>query len=187
MPEKDDAPVDQSDLALRAAVAYRVKARVASICDPVIDANAEHIRNSKGSRSQLAEMPLPNGTAQPLGTFTRSMAKAKFVVTDEKKVLDYADEQGETEYVIRASFLTALLKRVTLNQKTGDIIDTVTGEIVEGLAYDPGGLTDTVSPKWNAAGVEALDALLGFVDATLENLPKLTAADFSLPELEAAE
>ena len=35
--------------------------------------------------------------------------------------------------------------------------------------------------------MEVLDALLGFVDAALENLPHLTADDFALPVLEAGE
>ncbi|WP_167455552.1 hypothetical protein [Streptomyces tirandamycinicus] len=190
MPEKDDAPtvaVDQSDLALRAAVAYRVKKRVAAICDPVINANADQINATKGMRSVATELPLPDGGVMPLGTFTRSMAKAKFSVTDPKKVLEYADEQGETEYVIRPSFEKALLARVVLDPKTSEVIDSVTGEIVEGISYIPGGLTDTVGPKWSDAGVEALDALLGFVDAALEKLPELTAADFSLPVLEAGQ
>ncbi|MER6232562.1 hypothetical protein ACFUC2_05200 [[Kitasatospora] papulosa] len=186
MPEKDNAPaVDQSDQALRAAVAYRVKKRVAEICDPVIEANAEHIRNTKGTRSLSAEMPLPEGGTQPLGTFTRTMAKAKFRIEDPKKVLDYADAQGETDYVIRPSFEKALLARLIWNK--GSAVDTTTGEVVEGIGYDPGGLTDTVSPKWNDAGMEALDAVLGFVDVMLENLPDLTADDFALPVLEAGE
>lgn len=186
MPETDNAPaVAQSDLALRAAVAYRVKKRVANICDPVIEANAEHIRNTKGTRSLTAEMPLPEGGSQPLGNFTQSMAKAKFYIEDPKKVLDYADGLDETEYVIRPSFVTALLGRLVW--KGEQVIDTTTGEIVEGIGYNPGGLTNTVSPKWNDAGMEALDALLGFVDVALENLPSLTAEDFALPVLEAGE
>lgn len=186
MPETDNAPtVGQSDLALRAAVAYRVKKRVAEICDPVIEENAEHIRTTKGTRSLTAEMPLPEGGTQPLGTFTRTMAKAKFRIEDRKKVLDYADQLDETEYVVRPSFEKALLARLVY--KDGKVVDTATGEIVEGIGYDPGGLTDTVSPKWNDAGMEALDALLGFVDVALENLPKLTADDFALPVLEAGE
>jgi hypothetical protein len=188
MPETDNAPtVDQADLALRAAVAYRVRQRVKEICDPVIEANAKHIRQQKSTRSLSAEMPLRTGGTIPLGSFTRTMSKAKFYVADEKKVLRYADEQGETQYVARPSFVSALLGRVRLDQNTGDIVDTLTGAIVEGIGYDPGGLTDTVSPKWSKDGIEALDALLGFVDATLENLPTLTAADFALPVLEAGE
>ncbi|MEU1221266.1 hypothetical protein [Streptomyces microflavus] len=188
MPEEENpTPVAQSDLALRAAVAYRVKKRVGLICDPVIKANAQHMTDEAGSKSRTAELPLPTGDVMQLGSFTRTMAKAKFEVVDEKKVLDYADEQGETQYVIRPSFLKALLSRVTLNPKTGEIIDTATGEIVEGIAYVPGGLTDTVTPSWNNDGVDALDCLLGFVDAALENLPHLTAANFALPELEAGQ
>lgn len=188
MPEQDNpTPVAQSDLALRAAVAYRVKKRVEAICDPVIEANADHLVAEKVTKTRTAELPLPSGSSMQLGSFSRTMAKAKFVVVDEKKVLDYADEQGETQYVIRPSFLKALLGRVKLNPKTGDVIDTLTGEIVEGIEYKPGGLTDTVSPSWNSAGIEALDDMLGFVDAALENLPELTAANFALPELEAGQ
>lgn len=188
MPETDNAPpVEQADLALRAAVAYRVKQRVNEICNPVIEANAEHLRQQKSIRSLSAEMPLRTGGTIPLGSFTRTMAQPKFIVTDEQKVLRYADEQGETQYVARPSFVSALLSRVALDQKTGDIIDTLTGAIVEGIGYEPGGLTDVVSPKWSKDGIEALDGLLGFVDAALENLPTLTAEDFSLPELEAGE
>ncbi|MET9528139.1 hypothetical protein [Streptomyces coeruleorubidus] len=187
MPETDNAPtVDPSDLALRAAVAYRVMKRVEEICGPVIEANAAHIRQAKGTRSNYAELPLAAGGTMPLGTFTRTMSKAKFVVDDEKKVLDYADEKGETQYVVRPSFLSALLKRVQLDPATGKAVD-ITGEIVEGLTYVPGGLTNTVSPSWDTRGIGALDDLLGFVDAALERLPELTAADFSLPVLEAAE
>ncbi|MGA5411542.1 hypothetical protein ACPCSC_30345 [Streptomyces lavendulocolor] len=186
MPEKDNAPtVDPTDLALRAAVAYRVKRRVEDICNPVIKANAASINGTKGMRSLAAELPLPDGTMVPLGTFTRSMAKAKFVIEDRKAVLDYADKLGETEYVIRPAFETALLARLVF--KNGEVIDTVTGEIVQGINYEPGHLTETVSPKWDNAGIETLDDLLGFVDAALERLPELTAADFSLPVLEAAE
>ncbi|MFJ5142940.1 hypothetical protein [Streptomyces sp. NPDC088707] len=188
MPEEDNATtVATSDLALRAAVAYRVLKRVAEICDPVIEANAERIRQDKGSRSRTAELPAIEGTAPlPLGTFTRKMAKPKWAVTDESALLDYADEKGETDYTVRPSFRTALLKRVTLDPTSGKAID-ITGEIVEGLTYIPGGLTDTVSPSWDDVGIAALDDLLGFVDVALERLPELTAADFSLPVLEAAE
>ncbi|MFD9248360.1 hypothetical protein [Streptomyces bottropensis] len=187
MPETDNAPtVDPTDLALRAAVAYAVKKRVAEICDPVIEENAADIRKAKADRSRVAELPLATGGTMPLGTFTRTMAKPKFVVADEKAILDYADEKGETQYVVRPSFLSALLKRVRLDPKSGKAVD-ITGEIVEGLEYAPGGLTNTVSPSWDSAGIEALEGLLGFVDAALERLPELTADDFSLPELEAAE
>ncbi|MGW7090127.1 hypothetical protein ACWGH2_42460 [Streptomyces sp. NPDC054871] len=184
--EEHDAPAaDAGDLALRAAVAYRVMNRVKEICDPVIGANADHIRKTKGTRSLSAELPLSGGEAMPLGTFTRKLVKAKFVIEDPKKVLDYADEQGETEYVIRPSFEKALLARLVYNAKTGDVVDPVTGEIVEGIGYQPGGLSDTVSPSWDKTGAAALDDLLGFVDMALANLPELTAANFSLPELEA--
>ncbi|MBV1940786.1 hypothetical protein KUF83_30085 [Streptomyces sp. BV286] len=188
MPEKDNAPddaVNASDLALRAAVAYRVQSRVAKICEPVIEANAAHIRSAKGTRSTAAELPLPEGGTMPLGTFTRQIKKPKFVIDDPKALLDYADEQGETEYVIRPAFQTALLARLVF--RNGKVIDSVTGEIVEGISYDPGGLSNTVSPSWSTAGTDALDDRLGFVDASLENLPRLTAATFSLPMLEAGE
>ncbi|MFF0754428.1 hypothetical protein [Streptomyces sp. NPDC004267] len=188
MPETDNAPeVEPSDLALRAAVAYRVLERVKKICTPVIAANAEFIRMDKGSRSRMAELPVTDGQALPLGSFTRTMAKPTWSITDPKAVLNYADEMGETEYTIRPSFQKALLDRLVLDPKSGKAIDTATGEIVEGLTYVPGGLTDTVSPSWNKTGIAALDDLLGFVDVALERLPELTAADFSLPVLEAGE
>ncbi|MEU0857436.1 hypothetical protein ABZ352_18630 [Streptomyces griseofuscus] len=188
MPETDSAPAaDHGDLGLRAAVAYRVKARVAAICDPVIEANAARIRDTKGVRSTTAEMPLDSGDSVPIGTFTRNLSKASFFVEDARKVLDYADAQGETEYIVRPAFLKNLLKRLSYDARTRSVIDPITGEIVEGIGYDPGGATKSVSPHWDEAGVELLDNRLGFIDAALENLSKLTAADFSLPELEAGQ
>ncbi|WP_433860127.1 hypothetical protein [Streptomyces kronopolitis] len=184
--EQDNPAVDVGDLALRAAVAYRVKTRVAEICDPLIEANAEHIKTTKGLRSTEAEMPLDSGGTMPVGAFTRSLSKPKFVVEDDKKVLDYADELGETEYVVRPAFLKNLLSRLCYDPKTRAVIDSTTGELVPGIGYDPGGVTTSVSPKWNKAGTEALDTRLGFIDLALENLPELTAGDF-LTVLEAGQ
>ncbi|RSS95062.1 hypothetical protein EF903_05320 [Streptomyces sp. WAC05292] len=184
--EKGAPAVDHGDLALRAAVAYRVKNRVAAICDPLIKANSEHIKNTRGLRSTTAEMPVggPDGRAVPVGTFSRSLSKPSFYVEDERAVFDYAEERDELDYVIRPAFLKRLLARLHYDPATGTVIDPETGEVVQGIGYDPGGETLKVSPHWDAAGVEALDALLGFIEPMLANLPELTAGDF-LQSLEA--
>jgi hypothetical protein len=184
--EQDATAVTVGDLALRAAVAYRVKARVAEICDPLIDANAAYVKETKGVRSTEAEMPLDGGGTMPVGAFTRSMTKSKIVVADEKVVLDYADARGETLYVVNPAFLKTLISRLRYVPKSGEIVDSTSGEVVPGFRYEPGGETVSVSPKWSSAGVEALDARLGFLDLALENLPGLTAGDF-LTALEAGE
>ncbi|MFB8025901.1 MULTISPECIES: hypothetical protein [unclassified Streptomyces] len=187
MPEKDSASaVDHGDLALRAAVAYRVMNRVSEICNSVIEANASYIKDTKGVRSITAELPI-DGMSMPLGTFTRAVSKPSFEITDPEKVLEYADEHDETEFVIRPAFLTALKQRLRYDPKTGCVFDSITKEVVEGFTYNPGGETRTVRPHWNDAGIEALDGLLGFIDAALEHLPTLTAANFTLPELEAGQ
>ncbi len=180
--------VDHGEMALRAAVAYRVKARVAEICDPVIKANSEHIKNTKGLPGTSAELPADGfgDRTVPVGTFTRSLSKPSFVIEDDRKVLEYADERGETEYIVRPSYITALLGRLHFDPDTKSVVDSTSGEVVPGIRYDPGGETLNVSPKWNKAGVAALDAKLKFIDAMLSNLPELTASDF-LKSLEAAE
>ncbi|MEU7228954.1 hypothetical protein [Streptomyces chrestomyceticus] len=189
MPETDNASsaMNVGDLALRAAVAYRVKARVAEICDPVIEENAEYIRSTKGVRSTTAELPLASGSTMPLTTFTEGLSQPKFEVTDEKALLDYADEKGETQYVIRPSYLKALMGHLRFIAKTNTVIDATTGEVVPGVSYDPGGVPTSIKPSWSSQGKEALDDMLGFLDRALENLPELTAETFSLPELEAGE
>ncbi|MFD7764092.1 hypothetical protein [Streptomyces microflavus] len=179
--------VAPGDLALRAAVAYRVKARINAICDPVIEANADNIKTTKGLRSVTAEMPLETGGTAMVGTFTRSISKAKFVVEDPGLLLDYADEKGETEYVIRPAFLTSLMGRLRHDAKTGAIIDSTTGELVPGIAYEPGGVTTSVKPSWNSAGTGALDERLGFLVGALEELPELTSADFHRTSGEVGE
>ncbi|WP_030372362.1 hypothetical protein [Streptomyces rimosus] len=189
MPETDNAPnaVSVGDLALRAAVAYRVKARVADICDAVIRENAAYIESTKGVRSTAAKLPLPSGDSMPLTTFTQGVSKPKFVVEDEKALLDYADEKGETQYVIRPAYLEALMSHLRYIAKTNTVVDATTGEVVPGIGYEPGGEPTSISPKWNTQGKEALDDMLGFLDRALENLPELTAESFALPELEAGE
>lgn len=114
----------------------------------------------------------------PIGTFTRSVSKPSFFVADDQAVFDYADELGETDFVVRPSFVTALLGRVQYDARTNTVIDRITGEVVSGIGYDPGGVTLKVSPSWDTAGVEALDSYLGFIEEMLSNLPELTASDF---------
>ncbi|KIF04167.1 hypothetical protein PL81_20375 [Streptomyces sp. RSD-27] len=173
--------VDYSDQALRAAVAYRVKSRVAAICDPLIKANADYIKGTKGLRSTTAEMPTGGAEDRsvPIVTFTRSVSKPSYFIADERAVFDYADELGETDFVVRPSFVDALLARVQYDVRTKTVIDRITGEVVPGIGYDPGGVTLKVSPSWDTAGVEALDTYLGFIEELFANLPELTASDFN--------
>ncbi|MER7759490.1 hypothetical protein [Streptomyces sp. NPDC097619] len=170
--------VGHDDLAIRAAVAYRVMKLVKNICQPLIDANADHLKNTPGLRSTTAEMPAgPHGRIL-IGNFTRSVSKPGCFVEDERALLDFAEERNELEYVIRPAFLEGLLARVRYDHATDSVVDPETGEVVPGIGYDPGGATLKVSPHWDPAGLDALDALLGFIGPMLENLPTLTAGDF---------
>ncbi|MEU6632801.1 hypothetical protein ABZ905_31645 [Streptomyces parvus] len=178
-PDDQETPaVDHGDLALRAAVAYRVKQRIGEICDPLIAANADNITDTKGLRSTRAEMPLSAGGTLAVGTFTRSVSKPKFVVADREAFLGYADEKGETEYVVRPAFEKGLLGRLKYDPQSGDVVDPTSGEVIPGVTYEPGGDTLSVRPSWDTDGITALDDRLGFLDMALEKLPTLTSADF---------
>ncbi|MER5482625.1 hypothetical protein ABT024_05325 [Streptomyces sp. NPDC002812] len=185
MSEEKAPAVNIGTLALRAAVAYRVKEKVAKICDAVIKANADHIKATPGLRSTAAELPVGEGADQHsvhLTTFSRTHAKASFQFGATSDAVEafkaYADERNETEYVVRPAFAAAVLAKVRRDEATGMIFDPDTGEEVPGIVYITGGTVLSVSPTWTNEGKKLVDAELGFVDTMLENLPALTAADF---------
>jgi hypothetical protein len=167
--------VNTAHLALQAAVAMRVKDRVNALCDAVIAANNEHIKTTKGLRSTTAELPAEGDSdrAQPLVTFTRRYSKSSYSVADEDGLLEYADEQGETEYVVRPSFKAALLKRAQYDKDTGTVVDPATGAVLGFIAYDPGGELLGVSTRWANEGKDTVDAHLRPLDEALAAIPAL--------------
>lgn len=166
------------ELALRAAMAYRVLAWWEAMCTPIIKANAERIRDTPGMLTTMAEVD-----GARVATFTESMRRPFFEITDQDKFFDWADEQGETEWVIRKSFENAILKkRARWNAATGQAIDSTTGEVIPGVVQNPGGTHISVQPTFTDAGIEriddALDAIFGKTAAALPMLgPALAAAE----------
>jgi hypothetical protein len=158
------------ELAMSAAMAYRVLAFWKGICQPVIDANAEYIRDNAGILSTTADV---DGVRA--ATFTESVRKPFFEITDADAFFEWADEKGETEWVVRDSFLKAVLKRARWNKKTGEAVD-VTGEAIPGMTQNPGGAHISVRPTFTDLGEEMLDDFLqGLFRQTAASLPMLGA------------
>lgn len=168
------------ELALRAALAYRVMAWWEAMCGPIIKTNAERIRDTPGMLTTLAEVD-----GARVATFTESKRRPFFEITDRDKFFDWADEQGETEWVIRKSFENAILKkRARWNAATGEAVDSITGEVIPGVVQNPGGAHISVLPTFTDAGAELLDnALNAIFGQAAAALPMLGAA----PAAEDAE
>ncbi|MGW0562974.1 hypothetical protein ACWDZ4_20700 [Streptomyces sp. NPDC003016] len=182
MSNENATTVDHGDLALRAAVAYQVLEKVKGICQPVIDANADHVKTTKGLRSTTAELPEDDDErTMPLVAFSKNYRQPYFFFkdtpADRKAFLDYADEHDETVFIVRPGFETAILRSVIFDPGTGKVVDR-SGEEVPGIGYDKGGEVISVSPKWANGGKKLLNDRLWFLDKMLENLPTLTASDF---------
>ncbi|MFF4188125.1 hypothetical protein ACFYZ9_33515 [Streptomyces sp. NPDC001691] len=161
-------------LAQRAMLAYRVKAYVDALCDPVIKANSDFIRDTPGIRSTDAQFDGVRAV-----TFTGRTQQPFFFVEDEDAWKLWADEKGETDYLVKPSFTEAILKkRATWDAQNKVVVDKTTGEIVPGVSYDPGGKFRGVNPTWTDAGMEGVDKILQTV---------LGRAVAALPELSPAE
>ncbi|MEU3501198.1 hypothetical protein ABZ726_10630 [Streptomyces hundungensis] len=161
-------------LAQRAMLAYRVKAYVDALCDPVIKANSDFIRDTPGIGSTNAEFDGIRAV-----TFTGRAQQPFFFVEDEDAWKLWADEKGETDYLVKPSFTEAILKkRATWDARNQVVVDKATGEIVPGISYDPGGKFKGVQPTWTDAGMERIDEILHAV---------LGRAVAALPELGPAE
>jgi hypothetical protein len=161
------------DLALNAAMAYRVKAWWAAMCDPIIKANAEQIRNTPGMLTTMAEV---DGVRA--ATFTEAKSQPFFEIADPDKFFDWADAMGETEWVIRPSFENAILKkRARWNAATGEAVDSATGEVIPGVVQKPGGASLSVKPTFTDAGKERIDDVLDVLfGKTVRALPMLGPA-----------
>jgi hypothetical protein len=181
MSEEKAPALTSGDLALRAAVAHRVLAKVQSICQPVIDANSEHIKNSKGLRSTSAELPGDGGAAsEPVATFSIRKRRPFFYIKDQKAWVDYAEQHGEMEFVVRPAFEKNMLSKwARWDKATQSVIDSRTGEVVQGIGRDPGGEVLGVGVSWPNEGDEAIDQRLEFIDSMLTHLPELTTDSFT--------
>ncbi|MFD0352990.1 hypothetical protein ACFVHW_04460 [Streptomyces sp. NPDC127110] len=178
MSDEKAPAVNAGDLALRAAVADRVMTLVKGICQPVIDANAAHIRSTAGLRSTTAQLPDEDGTV-PLATFSRRMRRESFFVEDRAAWLNYAEQRGETEVTVKPAFETAVLGRGRWDRGTRSVIDSKTGEILPGIGRTAGGETVGVGVSWTDDGRTLIDEHLGFLGPMLADLPALTAASFA--------
>ncbi|WP_143661425.1 hypothetical protein [Streptomyces pseudogriseolus] len=176
--EKPSAPEQTGpspqELALNAAMAYRVKAYWNALCDPIIDANKNFIRDNPGILTTVAEI---DGARAAI--FTESVKLPFFEVTDPEAFLRWADDKGETEWVVRKSFRDNILKKRARHiQQTGECVDSVTGEVIPGVTRNPGGTHISVKPTFTEAGEELLD---NFLDALFGNaaaaLPMLAPAE----------
>lgn len=159
------------ELALAAAVAERVMAYWKGICQPAIDANKGYIRDTKGVLTTVAEI---DGIRA--ASFTESVRKPYFEISDEQQFLEWADEKGETVWVVRESFQEAILKK-RARWVNGEAVDSQTGEVIPGVTRNPGGAHTGVKPTFTAAGEEVIDKTLAQVfGKTAAALPVLGPA-----------
>lgn len=160
-------------LALNAAVATRVMAYWKAICQPVIDANKAYIRDNPGIPGTVAAI---DGVRA--ASFTESTKQPYYEITDDRAFLEWADAQGETVWVVRESFVDAILKkRATWDKATRECVDSETGEVIPGVTRNPGGTHISVTHKFTAAGEEHIDSVLSrlFGNAAAA-LPMITPA-----------
>ncbi|MEU5181172.1 hypothetical protein AB0G49_14080 [Streptomyces longwoodensis] len=176
--EQQGAPDNQAppgpsphELALRAAVAHRVLAYWEAICRPVINANKDFIRNDPGVLTTVAAID-----GMRAASFTESVKQPFFEITDANAFLRWADDQGETEWVVRAAFQDAILKK-RARWVNGLCVDSVTGEVIPGVTQNPGGTHISVKPTFTEAGENYIDTVLdGVFGATAAAIPMLAPA-----------
>ncbi|MER7937821.1 MULTISPECIES: hypothetical protein [unclassified Streptomyces] len=155
--EKQDAseqtpPAPSPDqFAHDAAIAQRVLAFWTNLCEPVIEANKAYLRSAKGVVTTVATV---NGLRTT--TFTQGTRKPYFEISDLSAFTDWADEKGETEWIIRSSFVKAILNK-RARWANGEVIDGETGEVIPGVSYNKGGQPTGVTSTFTEAGLEFLD------------------------------
>lgn len=172
--DENTTPLTPEQLAQRAMVAYRVKEFFADLCDPHIAANAEYIEQTPGLRSTTASV---DGGRLAV-TFTESRRKPSFYVEDEDAFVQYADEKGEARFVANPAFEKAVLKRAEWNAELETAVDKVTGEVLPGIGYKPGGDFISVKPSWTEGGLEYVDGVLAAVlGGAAKALPMIAPAD----------
>jgi hypothetical protein len=159
--EKPSAPDEQTqpgpdpqELALRAAVATRVLAFWKDLCQPVINANKAYIESNPGVLTTVAKME-----GERVASFTESLKQPFFEVDDDDAFLQWADEKGETDWVVKESFKKAILER-RARWLNGECVDSVTGEVIPGVTRNAGGTHISVKPTFTEAGKERIDSLL---------------------------
>ena len=169
-------PRSLGELALIAAATRVVKERVtphftANDADAKAALIAAYL-GSDGTRSVQAKVD-----GVPVATLTVSVPKPKFTVSDPDQFLTYADEQGETEIIVRPKpkFQEAVLKRAVLDEETGQVVDKRTGEVIPGVTRIPGGQPSQASLTWNDDGFERLERAMkdGSLRHILGGMPQL--------------
>lgn len=166
---------DPQELALRAAVASRVLEYWKGICQPAIDANKAYIKTNPGVLTTVAKLD-----GERMASFTESLKQPFFEVEDDDAFLRWADEQGETDWVVREAFKKAILER-RARWVNGVCVDSVTGEVIPGVTRNAGGTHISVKPTFTEAGKERIDSLLtelfGKTAAAVPMLAPATADD----------
>lgn len=146
--------------------------KIAAVKGPLLSAYNDPDNGSKSIDAKV------NGVA--VATHTVAVSKDKYVVGDEDAFTEFADSKGEVEGIIRVrpAFEDAMLKRVTFDKETGEIVDKYTGEVVPGITRIPGGTaTGSVSLRWKDGGKDAVMEAFHKreLDALLRGVPMLPA------------
>jgi hypothetical protein len=99
------------------------------------------------ARAELErERVAPTWRITDVGTITLPVTQAGVVVTDPAALLAWCrerhPEQVETVELVRSAFITALIRRATVD---GDLVVDETGEPVPGMAWKPGGEAKSLS------------------------------------------
>ncbi|WP_086825694.1 hypothetical protein [Streptomyces sp. NRRL B-24572] len=170
------------DAALLSAFAKLFKSRVV----PQIDAKADAVKAPllaayEDPDSGIKSIDVRIGGV-PVATHTVSVSRGKYEVGDEEKFTAYADDCGEAEAIIqvRPAFRDAMLKRAAYDKATGNVVDKITGEVIPGVRYIPGGQpTGSISTTWKDGGQEALEAAYasGQLSGLLNGVPMLPASE----------
>ncbi|MEU9925041.1 hypothetical protein AB0H51_27800 [Streptomyces griseoluteus] len=178
-PAAEQAPpaLTPDQLALKAAVATRVMAYWSRICQPVIDANKEFIRDTPGIPGTVAAIDDVRAAS-----FSEVTTKPFYEITDEAAFLEWADSKGETTWVVRETFVNVILKgRARWDAATDVCVDSATGEVIPGVTRNPGGTHKYVKYTFTAAGEELIDNTLnevfGNVAAALPMIAPAAAED----------
>ncbi|MEU8540926.1 hypothetical protein AB0C52_13215 [Streptomyces sp. NPDC048717] len=170
------------DAALMSAFAKFLRGRVVPQIDAKVDTvKAPLLAAYKDPDSGIKSIDAKIGGV-PVATHTVAVSKGKCEVADEEEFMAYAEECGEVEAIIqvRPAFRDAALKRATYDKATGSVIDKVTGEIIPGVRYIPGGqVTGSISTTWKDGGQEALEAayISGQLRSLLGGVPMLPAPE----------
>lgn len=165
------------ELAMNAAVAMRVLEFWKGICQPAIDANKTYIEANPGVLTTVAKFE-----GERMASFTESLKQPFYEITDEDAFLAWADEKGETDWVVKESFKKAILKG-RARSVNGVCVDSVTGEVIPGVTRNPGGAHISVKPTFTEAGRERIDDLLNeLFGKTAAALPMLSPAAADVAE-----